>query len=48
MMKLIPLLTNDENFSFDVIIPSVIGFGFLIKLPSQVVAVRLLLISGIS
>jgi len=31
MLKLIPLLTNDENFSFDLIIPSVIGFGFSSK-----------------
>lgn len=31
MMKLIPLLTNDEDFSFDLIIPSVIGFGFSSK-----------------
>jgi pimeloyl-ACP methyl ester carboxylesterase len=28
MMKLIPLLTNDKDFSFDLVIPSVIGFGF--------------------
>jgi pimeloyl-ACP methyl ester carboxylesterase len=28
MMKLIPLLTDDEDFSFDLVIPSVIGFGF--------------------
>lgn len=28
MMKIIPLLTNDENLSFDLVIPSVIGFGF--------------------
>jgi len=28
MMKLIPLLSNDENISFDLVIPSVIGFGF--------------------
>lgn len=28
MMKIIPLLTEDENFSFDLVIPSVIGFGF--------------------
>jgi pimeloyl-ACP methyl ester carboxylesterase len=28
MMKLIPLLTNDPVFSFDLVIPSVIGFGF--------------------
>ena len=31
MLKLIPLLTNDENFSFDLVIPSVIGFGFSSK-----------------
>lgn len=31
MMKLIPLLTNDEKFSFDLVIPSVIGFGFSSK-----------------
>ncbi|WP_343671221.1 epoxide hydrolase family protein [Chitinophaga sp.] len=28
IMKLIPLLTNDENVSFDLVIPGVIGFGF--------------------
>lgn len=28
MMKIIPLLTNDKNLSFDLVIPSVIGFGF--------------------
>ena len=28
MMKLIPLLTNDENISFDLVIPSIIGFGY--------------------
>jgi pimeloyl-ACP methyl ester carboxylesterase len=28
MMKLIPLLTNDADVSFDLVIPSVIGFGF--------------------
>lgn len=28
MLKLIPLLTVDKDFSFDLIIPSVIGFGF--------------------
>lgn len=28
MMKLIPLLTNDPDLSFDLVIPSVIGFGF--------------------
>jgi pimeloyl-ACP methyl ester carboxylesterase len=31
MLKLIPLLTNGENFSFDLVIPSVIGFGFSSK-----------------
>ena len=31
MMKLIPLLTNDEEFSFDLVVPSVIGFGFSSK-----------------
>ena len=28
MMKLIPLLTEDSDFSFDLVIPSVPGFGF--------------------
>jgi len=28
MMKLIPLLTNDEDFSIDLVIPSLPGFGF--------------------
>jgi pimeloyl-ACP methyl ester carboxylesterase len=28
MMKLIPLLTEDTDFSFDLIIPSIPGFGF--------------------
>ena len=28
MLKLIPLLTTDPDFSFDLVIPSVIGFGF--------------------
>jgi pimeloyl-ACP methyl ester carboxylesterase len=28
MMKLIPLLTSDTEFSFDLVIPSIIGFGF--------------------
>lgn len=28
MMKLIPLLTQDPHFSFDLVIPSVPGFGF--------------------
>jgi len=32
MLKLIPLLTNDENLSFDLVIPSVIGFGFSDKI----------------
>lgn len=31
MMKLIPLLINDEDISFDLIIPSIIGFGFSSK-----------------
>ncbi|WP_437373768.1 epoxide hydrolase family protein [Maribacter litoralis] len=31
MMKLIPLLTSDEDFSFDLIVPSIIGFGFSSK-----------------
>ena len=28
MMKLIPLLTEDEDVSFDLVIPSIIGFGY--------------------
>jgi pimeloyl-ACP methyl ester carboxylesterase len=32
MLKLIPLLTEDEDFSFDVVIPSVPGFGFSDKI----------------
>ncbi len=28
MIKLIPLLTEDKNFSFDLVIPSIIGFGY--------------------
>jgi pimeloyl-ACP methyl ester carboxylesterase len=32
MMKLIPLLANDESVSFDLVIPSVIGFGFSDKI----------------
>jgi pimeloyl-ACP methyl ester carboxylesterase len=32
MMKLIPLLTTDPELSFDLIIPSVIGFGFSQKI----------------
>jgi pimeloyl-ACP methyl ester carboxylesterase len=35
MMKLIPLLTNDPDFSFDLVIPSVIGFGFSDKINHQ-------------
>ena len=31
MLKVIPLLTADEDVSFDVIIPSLIGFGFSSK-----------------
>ncbi|RWY48395.1 epoxide hydrolase family protein [Mucilaginibacter gilvus] len=34
MMKLIPLLTEDPDFSFDLVIPSVPGFGFSSK-PTQ-------------
>ena len=32
MMKLIPLLTTNPEFSFDLIIPSVIGFGYSQKI----------------
>src|SRR5260221_5240568 len=32
MLKIIPLLTEDENFSFDLVIPSVMGFGFSDKI----------------
>jgi pimeloyl-ACP methyl ester carboxylesterase len=28
MIKLIPLLTNDKDLSFDLVIPSIIGFGY--------------------
>ncbi len=31
MLKIIPLLTNDTDFSFDLVIPSIIGFGFSSK-----------------
>lgn len=31
MMKLIPLLTQNEDLGFDLVIPSVIGFGFSSK-----------------
>lgn len=32
MMKLIPLLTEDTDFSFDLVIPSIPGFGFSDKI----------------
>lgn len=32
MMKLIPLLTEDPDFSFDLVIPSIPGFGFSSKI----------------
>lgn len=48
MMKLIPLLTTDPEFSFDVVIPSVIGFGFLIKLHARFVTAPLLQTCGIN
>ncbi len=35
MMKLIPLLTTDSGFSFDLVIPSVPGFGFSDKITHQ-------------
>lgn len=35
MMKLIPLLTEDPSFSFDLVIPSVPGFGFSGKITRQ-------------
>lgn len=35
MTKLIPLLTTNPEFSFDLIIPSVIGFGFSQKINSS-------------
>ncbi len=35
MMKLIPLLENDDNISFDLVIPSVIGFGFSDKVTQR-------------
>lgn len=28
MMRVIPLLTQDKDFSFDLVVPSIIGFGF--------------------
>jgi pimeloyl-ACP methyl ester carboxylesterase len=33
MMKLIPLLTEDPDLSFDLVIPSIPGFGFSTKTP---------------
>ncbi len=35
MMKIIPLLTNDEYVSFDLVIPSIIGFGFSDRITQQ-------------
>ena len=35
MMKLIPLLTTDAAFSFDLVIPSVMGFGFSDKIDHE-------------
>jgi len=32
MMKLVPLLTKDPDFSFDIVIPSILGFGFSDKI----------------
>jgi pimeloyl-ACP methyl ester carboxylesterase len=32
MLKIIPFMTKDENFSFDLVIPSVMGFGFSDKI----------------
>jgi pimeloyl-ACP methyl ester carboxylesterase len=32
MMKLIPLLTRDPDFSFDLVIPSMLGYGFSQKI----------------
>src|SRR5579885_3126969 len=32
MIKLIPLLTSDTDFSFDLVIPSIPGFGFSEKI----------------
>src|SRR6267142_758863 len=32
MLKIVPFLTADESFSFDLVIPSVIGFGFSSKI----------------
>lgn len=35
ILKLIPLLTKDKEFSFDLVIPSVMGFGFSDKITKQ-------------
>jgi pimeloyl-ACP methyl ester carboxylesterase len=35
MMKLIPLLTEDLDFSFDLVIPSIPGFGFSDKITDE-------------
>ena len=32
MMKIIPFLTNEDDFSFDLVIPSLMGFGFSEKI----------------
>ena len=32
MLKIIPLLTENENFSFDLVIPSMMGYGFSQKI----------------
>jgi len=35
MLKLIPLLTNDPEFSFDLVIPSIPGFGYSDKIACE-------------
>jgi len=35
MLKLIPLLTNDPEFSFDLVIPSIPGFGYSDRIASE-------------
>ena len=35
MLKLIPLLTNDTEFSFDLVIPSIPGFGYSEKIARE-------------
>lgn len=42
MMKLIPLLTENEDFSFDLVIPSMLGFGFSQKVITPGCDVRLM------